>query len=45
MDWLKDALWVTLNSFASLLTMAEDALEAYAARKCREYIASLAEEG
>jgi hypothetical protein len=45
MEWLKDALWVSLNAFASVLTMAQHGLEAYAARKCREYIASLADEG
>jgi len=44
MDGLKDAFWLVLNVFATLCEAAQKSLEGYAARKCREYIASLAED-
>lgn len=44
MDGLKDAVWVTLSAFATICTIVQKSLEDYAARKCREYLASLAAE-
>jgi hypothetical protein len=44
MDGLKDAFWVTASTVALVLGILDQKLQEYAARKCREYLAYLAEE-
>jgi hypothetical protein len=44
MDGLKDAFWLVLNVFGTICAITQSKLEEYAARKCREYVASLAQD-
>jgi hypothetical protein len=41
---LKDAFWLVMNVFATICALTQAKLEEYAARKCREYVASLAQD-